>query len=821
MSPIYRPSQFSSVSSGGDTSPATGTHELGQAGLTANVETQLPAQTDIRNAHQFFQPHVDAGSVAGHAVVAQPIPGADQAVLAAVGANEPFSPLIQLIMRMPGQIGLLSSFFEALGSWLFPHLDFVAGFDPSVLAQQAEASMNSLPDVSLEHTPIDLSLLPDDAPIFQSLEDGNGILPDGGLTDSKLSGLLGRSSETFGPLKDPLKVSGQFSLSKPQYESWGQSGSFGGASGHGATNPGTSLSEGLNSDPASHHGWFTDRLTDPNSPASAAGSSTSVGSQLSPTSSLNSPASSLNVGADAFSQQAEALPAVAQIKEGLGSSQTAGFSSGFTPQTQSIDPPKLGPSGAVSDQLGSKQVMANSDDAATFRPTLSGMDNSTYDSSSLGSDYATSRTSTGHHLHGLKAKALNLDGLKHSEQTHAKLSHNHNTHQGASTGHTHQQHKPVIDHIGYQSRGGIDHIGHQSAGNIHSNLGHYRGGQAYDHIGYQSKGTIGGAHHTSNGAVYDQIAHRQPFNHSHYFKPRSLAEFESQPKAQATFVTQDQSAVTIQDSTGDTRFVSQVAPETQVPTTYTIRAGDCLWNISRDHLSSAVRWPEIYRMNADLLGANPNLIHPGVTIKLPSAGSELTSASKYIVRSGDNLWNISQHFSGHGERWGELYRLNGDVIGANPRLIFPGQELTIPGIGEPTQTVAEAADAASGGIASANVGTASGTTQLTSATSNQLAQAAPNTQTAVDYQGSGAPGAQHQGSELNRSTGQGPEAGDSAPDAHQQSMPGPGAAQAATPSDQANTQAAGSTPKASLPANQSSVVSSSLLPDLTSLLRKK
>ncbi len=47
-------------------------------------------------------------------------PGADAALAALTPGAEPISPIIQLIMRMPGHIGLLSSFFEALGALFMP-----------------------------------------------------------------------------------------------------------------------------------------------------------------------------------------------------------------------------------------------------------------------------------------------------------------------------------------------------------------------------------------------------------------------------------------------------------------------------------------------------------------------------------------------------------------------------------------------------------------------------------------------------------------------------------------------------------------------------
>src|SRR5262249_24120892 len=98
------------------------------------------------------------------------------------------------------------------------------------------------------------------------------------------------------------------------------------------------------------------------------------------------------------------------------------------------------------------------------------------------------------------------------------------------------------------------------------------------------------------------------------------------------------------------------------PTTYVIRSGDCLWNIAKNQLGDARQWQDIYKLNADKLGSNPDLIHPGTSIQLPNASQDLAShgmnAGHYVVRSGDNLWNISKNLLGSGEKWGQLYHLN-------------------------------------------------------------------------------------------------------------------------------------------------------------------
>ena len=52
--------------------------------------------------------------------------------------------------------------------------------------------------------------------------------------------------------------------------------------------------------------------------------------------------------------------------------------------------------------------------------------------------------------------------------------------------------------------------------------------------------------------------------------------------------------------------------------------------------------------------------------------------SYYTVRPGDSLSAIAQRELGDASRWSEIYELNQDTIGGNPNLIQPGQELELP-----------------------------------------------------------------------------------------------------------------------------------------------
>ena len=54
------------------------------------------------------------------------------------------------------------------------------------------------------------------------------------------------------------------------------------------------------------------------------------------------------------------------------------------------------------------------------------------------------------------------------------------------------------------------------------------------------------------------------------------------------------------------------------------------------------------------------------------------SARTYTVKKGDCMWNIAKTFYGSGAQYMKIYEANRGVIGSNPALIYPGQVLVIP-----------------------------------------------------------------------------------------------------------------------------------------------
>lgn len=73
----------------------------------------------------------------------------------------------------------------------------------------------------------------------------------------------------------------------------------------------------------------------------------------------------------------------------------------------------------------------------------------------------------------------------------------------------------------------------------------------------------------------------------------------------------------------------------------------------------------------------------GVKVEVPTPKPPTTTpatpatSSKYEVKSGDTLSSISR-VELHKDNWKPLYEANKEVVGDNPNLIFPGQDLVLP-----------------------------------------------------------------------------------------------------------------------------------------------
>lgn len=843
MSLNFRPQSFSSPGTGADLAGAGG-HELLKGSLSAGAEAGVGGglgQVDLSKMQVSFHPPMDATTAAALpsgieftgalpaptgmeaqalASMAPPPMDASPMVAALAGANEPISPIIQLIMRMPGAMGLMNSFFEALGQFFLGSSPLAGLFDHTLFAHlgsvgsQLKVGMPGMP--GMEHTAINMSLLPQNAPIFQTMGSMGGMGAHSFMGNMPFDSLASKfatapqlnfSPEHFAVNK--LNVSGGLDLNKPQFE-WSSkfSGQEGG--GYGEMLSGPQLSDGKL---ASHLGGtqrlFSDKLQASSGLASAKSNflptnsqptlaNNAVNQSLSQSVPLsNNMPSSLNVGSQSFGGgSGNGLSASGSMRDVSMPSADNNVSYRMG-QGSGADASSLDAAQASMDSTGgNNNLLAYNNNSESFRPTLGGMDKGVQAVSDSGSQWNTPQSvaKPSIKMEGLKAKQLTFDSLKDS----AKAAHP-AANPTANAGHAAQSAKPVMDHQGHQLKAGGSHGGHGSDGIAHRSL-------------------PGVEYHKPS--LSHQIA-KPAAKPIQDFKPQQIAQKQiNQTDASQMSQQTPQDAINQaqpQDATGLTGDQAVGAPA--APSTYTIRAGDCLWNIAKDQLGDAMKWQDLFNANKDILGSNPDLIRPGTTINLPGQDVAAHGASNYVVKSGDSLWQISQDLLGDGSRWNELYQANASIIGDNPRLIMPGQELTIPGM--------DGADTLAQGAAASGTQTAQAAAQQTLQSATQVpagdaqqalaggngmeAQAAPQQVQQVQHVQEMPPVQEQPMAQphAGAATGQG------MPQAMQQPQIQPAAYQPQAP---ANYQ---QLPAASLPGDKNSVVSSTMVPtDIVEMFRK-
>lgn len=115
---------------------------------------------------------------------------------------------------------------------------------------------------------------------------------------------------------------------------------------------------------------------------------------------------------------------------------------------------------------------------------------------------------------------------------------------------------------------------------------------------------------------------------------------------------------------------------------YRVKAGDTLSKIAKRQLGNAALWPELAAANRGVI-KNPHFIRVGQRIALPQGTGQMakhhtTTTRHYVVKHGDSLFRIAGEQLGDATQWNKIFQLNKTAI-ANPRFIYPGQRLTLPG----------------------------------------------------------------------------------------------------------------------------------------------
>lgn len=111
-------------------------------------------------------------------------------------------------------------------------------------------------------------------------------------------------------------------------------------------------------------------------------------------------------------------------------------------------------------------------------------------------------------------------------------------------------------------------------------------------------------------------------------------------------------------------------------TTHTVVRGDNLWNLAQQFYGDPTLFPLIAAANHI---PNPNLIFPGTVLIIPAlpVPPPPPAPTIHVVVRGDSLWDLAQRFYGNPFRYHEIAAANHIP---NPDLIFPGQQLVIPGL---------------------------------------------------------------------------------------------------------------------------------------------
>lgn len=121
---------------------------------------------------------------------------------------------------------------------------------------------------------------------------------------------------------------------------------------------------------------------------------------------------------------------------------------------------------------------------------------------------------------------------------------------------------------------------------------------------------------------------------------------------------------------------------------YLVREGDELWNIAQRELGNGERWREIVALNPSM--SDTYKLSAGQQLALPvhPITPAVDETAFVVVERGDSLWSIAERVLGDGSRWPEIHELNRAQV-ADPNLIDVGWALRLPDAPAPSADPAD------------------------------------------------------------------------------------------------------------------------------------
>jgi nucleoid-associated protein YgaU len=122
-------------------------------------------------------------------------------------------------------------------------------------------------------------------------------------------------------------------------------------------------------------------------------------------------------------------------------------------------------------------------------------------------------------------------------------------------------------------------------------------------------------------------------------------------------------------------LTKQLQALSQLPKTWKIRPGDCLWNLAsyEEIYKDPLKWPRIWRSNEQLI-EDPDWVLAGWEVKIPREYpvNHKVYREEWLAKIA-GYWEIYNDY----KKWPVIYEANKGKI-KDPDLIFPNEELVIP-----------------------------------------------------------------------------------------------------------------------------------------------